>query len=484
MASNAPHDSVFDVVPIGSSFFFIWRVKEFNLIPVPKEEYGKFYKGDSYVVICCTEYRTGGHSNMPIEPLKTGGIGMIDIHFWIGSNSSQDESAVAAIKTVELDDFLGGTPVQHREVEGHESKQFLSYFRNGIRLLNGGFESGFHKVDKELHPSLYQVKGKKRPVMHELNEIKWSSINNGDVFLLVVPKYIFVWVGKSANHFERLSAINIANELKNELSRFHLSIVIVDDGQEAKQLSSNENTEFNRYLPLESKDSQIKPADEFDWTSDEKFEKAERKFVHLYHCKEFDDKILIKSVKDGPLTRSDLDSNDSFIVDNGANGIWVWVGKDASTKERSSGLRYAMELIKDKEYPAKTEVTKVIEGGETIEFRSLFKQWSTVKGFSAGEKQARLFNLTKKGKFAQIINFEKHDLEEDNVMILDVGEKLFVWLGSQLQEKLADESKVGKIAEFYLKKDKSGRQLEPAKIIYVKQGSENDEFKSYFKSWN
>lgn len=77
-----------------------------------------------------------------------------------------------------------------------------------------------------------------------------------------------------------------------------------------------------------------------------------------------------------------------------------------------------MELIKDKEYPAKTEVTKVIEGGETIEFRSLFKQWSAVKGFSAGEKQARLFNLTKKGKFAQIINFEKHDLEEDNVMIL------------------------------------------------------------------
>lgn len=147
-----------------------------------------------------------------------------------------------------------------------------------------------------------------------MNEIKWSSINNGDVFLLVVPKYIFVWVGKSANHFERLSAINIANELKNELSRFHLSIVIVDDGQEAKQLSSNENTEFNRYLPLESKDSQIKPADEFDWTSDEKFEKAERKFVHLYHCKEFDDKILIKSIKDGPLTRSDLDSNVSVVI--------------------------------------------------------------------------------------------------------------------------------------------------------------------------
>lgn len=52
-----------------------------------------------------------------------------------GDACTQDESGSAAIFTVQMDDYLGGKPIQYREVQGHESKTFLGYFKTGIKYM-------------------------------------------------------------------------------------------------------------------------------------------------------------------------------------------------------------------------------------------------------------------------------------------------------------------------------------------------------------
>lgn len=131
------------------------------------------------------------------------------IHFWLGSETTQDEAGVAAIKAVELDDVLGGSPVQQREVEGCESPRFKSYFKEGIRILPGGVTSGFKHVTDEFNPALYSVKGKRTPLIRQLAEISWSVMNEGDVFVLDNRQYIFVWVGRKANNYEKMHGAKV-----------------------------------------------------------------------------------------------------------------------------------------------------------------------------------------------------------------------------------------------------------------------------------
>ena len=112
-----------------------------------------------------------------------------NIFFWLGTETSQDEQGVAAIKAVELDELLGGSPVQHREVQGHESQDFLSVcmfeivmiimgcfinrsaFPTGLIIRSGGVESGMRKVTHEHQTKLYKIAGGKYPMVIQVGPV-------------------------------------------------------------------------------------------------------------------------------------------------------------------------------------------------------------------------------------------------------------------------------------------------------------------------
>ena len=178
-----------------------WRVENFKLEPV--EELGKFHTGDSYVIF---HAYTQGNSKRINR----------DIYFWLGSESSTDERGTAAKKTVELDDFFGGQPTQHREVQYHETEQFLRLFdkTGGIQYLDGGVPSGFRKVITDKTVDMYMVKGKRIQFVMQVPAQR-SSLCQGNCYIIHTPGEFYLFIGKKASMLEKNKAVQSLDIMKS-----------------------------------------------------------------------------------------------------------------------------------------------------------------------------------------------------------------------------------------------------------------------------
>uniref|UniRef100_A0A8B9L5S5 Scinderin like a n=1 Tax=Astyanax mexicanus TaxID=7994 RepID=A0A8B9L5S5_ASTMX len=166
----------------------VWRVEKMDLKPVPKQLYGNFYTGDAYILL----YTTAAPS--------------YSIHMWLGNECSQDESGAAAIFATQLDDFLGGGPVQFREVQNNES----------LRLLH--------------------VKGRRAIRATEV-PLTWASFNRGDCFIIDLGKDIYQWCGSECNRFERLKASQVAIDIRDNERNGRARLQMVEDGSEPQAIT-------------------------------------------------------------------------------------------------------------------------------------------------------------------------------------------------------------------------------------------------------
>merc|ERR1711992_194125 len=316
----------------GDTLRGLWRVQKLELVAVPKGQEGKFYEGNCYLHF----------DKNPSEQ---------HVHFWIGGECSVDEQAVAAIKAVELDNLFGGLPIQHREVQGFESKRFKDQFPDGIMIKKGGMESGLQKAETNAHEAkLFKVAGGMRPVMTEV-DMAWSSMNHGDVFVLDSGKKIFVWKGSGASGQEKMTAGLIAAKMKDDRG----------EGAECDE-------EWTEHLPLDGK-GEVK---EKDSASDKAIITEVAKSIDLFKVSDVTGEMKTEQVKEGNLTKDDLDPNDAFLVSAGAMGIWVWLGRQATKEERKSALQLGDKFIKDNGLPPQTALTRTFQDGEPEEFKSLF----------------------------------------------------------------------------------------------------------------
>ncbi|XP_060949936.1 villin-1 [Limanda limanda] len=401
----------------------IWTINNMKMVTVPSKAFGNFFEGDCYIILYTSANK-----------------GSADIHYWIGNSSSQDEQGAAAIFVTQLDEHLGGSPVQHREVQGSESPRFRGYFKNGLIYKKGGVASGFNHVDTNAYNvlRLLHVKGRKHVTAREV-EVSWNSFNNGDIFLLDMGKAIVQWNGPQSNRREKLKAMLMAQDIRDRERGGRAQIGLVEGGDE------RDSPELMGVMTtvLGQRSGQLKNA-----TSDDQPDGVKNTSVRLYHVFDNSGNLVVQEVATQPLTQDLLHSSDCYIADQGGSSVMVWKGKQASKEERREALNRALGYIKAKNYPPSTRVEVMSEGGESAMFKHLFKSW-VVKGQTQG-----LGSTYSSGKIAKVeqVKFDvmqlhaRPELAAQQRMVDDASGEVKVWRIENLELAEVNPSTYG---QFY-----------------------------------
>jgi len=331
----------------------VWRIEDFAPVAYDEQKYGKLNVGDSYIVL---------HTR------KTGSTFSWNVHFWLGEETSQDESGSAAMLAVELDDALGGAPTQHRELQENESQLFLSYFKTGVKYLPGGVKSGFTHYDPEdVEKRLFRVKGKKNVQVKQV-PVDISSMNKSDCFILDGGKEhpILVYMPTGARKMEQFRAIQVANEIRDEDHAGNAEVEVVD------QYTDNMD-KFFEMLGSGSQDEVPEGSDD-----DAAVEEENNREIKLFKIEDED----VTEVSGRPLKQDMLETDDSFLLIGGQAGNFVWLGKDSSKEERTKAMSTAVAAGNG--WAKSTKVVRVIEGTETAIFKQFFTHWNETDNPCAG----------------------------------------------------------------------------------------------------
>uniref|UniRef100_A0A8C3V6F5 Gelsolin n=1 Tax=Catharus ustulatus TaxID=91951 RepID=A0A8C3V6F5_CATUS len=318
----------------GSGKKQIWRIEGSEKVPVDPATYGQFYGGDSYIILY--DYQHGG---------KRGQI----IYTWQGADSTQDEIATSAFLTVQLDEELGGSPVQKRVVQGKEPPHLMSMFGGKPLVV---YKGGTSREGGQTAPAatrLFQVRSSTSGATRAVEVA--SQLNSNDAFVLKTPSAAYLWVGQGASNAEKSGAQELLKIL----------------GARPVQVAEGKEPE-NFWAALGGKAP-------YRTSPRLKDKKMDTHPPRLFACSNKSGRFTIEEVP-GDLTQDDLATDDVMLLDTW-DQVFVWIGKDAQEEEKTEALKSAKRYIdtdpstRDK----RTPVTVVKQGFEPPTFSGWFLGW-------------------------------------------------------------------------------------------------------------
>ncbi|CAK7219481.1 hypothetical protein SBRCBS47491_003859 [Sporothrix bragantina] len=324
---------------------FVWRIEDFQVVPVSQSKIGIFYDGDSYIVL--HSYKLGNSEKRLLGH---------EIYFWLGSHTSQDEAGTAAYKTVELDEFLQGTASQNREVQASPSLGFLNLFPQRITIRHGGVATGFTHVEETVEERAKAARKTmllrvfKQPgvrsgqgiIVHEVEPVP-SSLDDDDVFVLDAAgsDAVYVWQGRNCSPMEKAKAAEVAQDLLTPAHKDGVQVLAQDEGRSGVVVRLLEEAAGSQKPPAEATSSyrSARPVSQRQTVAD-----APKKT--LWRLSDASGQLSFSLEREGSNAQlADFDTNDVFLWDDAGRMVWVWEGLGASGGERAQWLRVAQAYV-------------------------------------------------------------------------------------------------------------------------------------------
>lgn len=331
-AMAAQHGMVDD----GSGAKQIWRIEASEKVPVSASNYGQFYGGDSYIILY--SYSHGG---------KKGQI----IYTWQGLDSSKDEITASAFLSAQLDEELGGGPVQVRVVQGKEPPHLLSLFGGKPMIVYKGGTSREGGQVQDSNIRLFQVRASSSGCTRAVEvDVAASNLNSNDAFVLKTPSAAFLWVGQGASDPEKRGAQELLNVLGVSGSQIAEGSEPDDfwealGGKGPYRTSARLKDRLNAHPP------------------------------RLFACTNKIGRFIIEEVP-GELTQDDLATDDVMLLDVW-DQVFVWIGNEAQEEEKKEAIASASKYIESD--PAnrdkRTPIAVIKQGFEPPTFTGWFLGW-------------------------------------------------------------------------------------------------------------
>lgn len=280
-------------------------------------------------------------------------------------------------------------------------------------------------------------------------------------------KYIiYFWQGRDSSNDEKGASALLAKQMDDQLNG------------EAVQVRVVQNKEPNHFLALFKGKFIIHSGGHASaFKNRQDTDSYDTDGVSLYHIRG-SNALNTRAVQVAEVPAS-LNSGDCFVLLT-PEIAYIWYGEGANDLERATAKNVAALLQKNR------QLVEVQEGAESDEFWAPLggkADYPKTKTLTEGAHEPRLFQCNDHRGFRveEIFDFSQDDLINEDVMILDAFDEVFVWIGRDSTQRERDMALTSALE--YVKNVTDGRTGDTP-VLKVLAGCEPPNFTCHFLGWN